>query len=405
MASSKIVLRKNKKKSDGTCPLALRIIKDRKTRFIFLGHYILEKDWDSQLCKVKKSHPNSARLNNALIKKMAEASDMILETESSDESKSAKDIENKIKRSNKTVSFFELAKQRIDSYRGKGTYSVANAEQSIVNNIKKFIKGEELYFTDISTSFIEKYKTFCITKLGHKTRTVTNQLIFIRTMFNIALSENIVEQKYYPFAGEKEKIRIGKGLKIGLNIDEVKRIESLELEPDTQIWHARNVWLFSFYFAGIRISDVLEMTWGDIKDSRLWYVMNKNEKPISLKVPDKAKTILNNYHIDNCKLDDFIFPYLRDVKIDSQRDLFVKSRNGARLINDYLKRIADMCEIDKNLSNHIARHTFGNLAGDKIHPLMLQKLYRHSDLKTTINYQANFIHKEADEALDNVIGF
>jgi hypothetical protein len=34
---------------------------------------------------------------------------------------------------------------------------------------------------------------------------------------------------------------------------------------------------------------------------------------------------------------------------------------------------------------------------------MLQKLYRHSDLKTTIGYQSNFIHKSADDALDAVI--
>ncbi len=54
---------------------------------------------------------------------------------------------------------------------------------------------------------------------------------------------------------------------------------------------------------------------------------------------------------------------------------------------------------------HIARHSFGNIAGDTIQPLMLQKLYRHSDLKTTINYQANFIHKDADKALDRVLNF
>lgn len=59
--------------------------------------------------------------------------------------------------------------------------------------------------------------------------------------------------------------------------------------------------------------------------------------------------------------------------------------------------------IEKKLSNHMARHTFGNIAGDRIHPLMLQKLYRHSDLKTTLIYQANFIHKEADEALEKVL--
>jgi hypothetical protein len=54
---------------------------------------------------------------------------------------------------------------------------------------------------------------------------------------------------------------------------------------------------------------------------------------------------------------------------------------------------------------HIARHTFGNISGDKIPIQMLQKLYRHSDIKTTMGYQANFIHKDADDALDAVISF
>jgi hypothetical protein len=36
---------------------------------------------------------------------------------------------------------------------------------------------------------------------------------------------------------------------------------------------------------------------------------------------------------------------------------------------------------------------------------MPQKIYRYSNLKATINYQANFIHKEADDALDAVINF
>lgn len=35
---------------------------------------------------------------------------------------------------------------------------------------------------------------------------------------------------------------------------------------------------------------------------------------------------------------------------------------------------------------------------------MLQKLYRHTSITTTINYQANFMFKDADDALDAVIG-
>ena len=171
------------------------------------------------------------------------------------------------------------------------------------------------------------------------------------------------------------------------------------------MWHTKNVWLISFYFAGIRISDVVKLKWSDFKNGRLYYVMNKNEKPISLKVPVKAEGILSFYRISKNENKGFVFPFLKLANINDPEDVFTKSRNATKLFNKHLKRIANQCNIDKNLSNHIARHSFGNIAGDRIHPLMLQKLYRHSDLKTTLNYQANFIHKDADEALDSVINF
>ena len=56
MAAIKIVRRKNKQRKDGTAPLALRISKDYKTNYSFLGQYVLEKDWDEQQGKVKKTH-------------------------------------------------------------------------------------------------------------------------------------------------------------------------------------------------------------------------------------------------------------------------------------------------------------------------------------------------------------
>jgi hypothetical protein len=36
---------------------------------------------------------------------------------------------------------------------------------------------------------------------------------------------------------------------------------------------------------------------------------------------------------------------------------------------------------------------------------MLQKLYRHTNIETTTGYQANFIHKDADSALEAVLNF
>ncbi len=443
MASIKIVRRKNKQRKDGTAPLALRISKDYKTNYQFLGQYVLEKDWDAERGRVKVSYLNAKRLNNYLLKKLTEAQDVVFAT---NDKATSKEVKDKVKGRLRKNSFFYIASERIKAKYDCGIYSVAQAELSILYNIEEFLslkkslskevaikdikerrrirvskarngeyimldglidfsKNRTLYFEDISTAFINKYKTFCTAYLGQKTRTVTNQLIFIRTLFNIAIKDGVVDEKCYPFAGEKEKIRVGSGLKIGLTKEEIEKIEALDLERGSTIWHTHNVWLIAFYFAGIRISDVVQLKWSDFNDGRLMYVMNKNEKPLSLKIPDKASHILEEYKIDKKTNNGYVFPFLASVNRNDPKDIFNKSRNASRLFNKYLKRIATLCDIDKNLSNHIARHSFGNIAGDTIHPLMLQKLYRHSDLKTTINYQANFIHKDADEALDKVINF
>ncbi|WZL89994.1 tyrosine-type recombinase/integrase [Salinimicrobium sp. 3283s] len=443
MASIKIVLRKNMIKKDGTIPLALRISENYKTNYHWLGYYVLEKDWDKKFQKVKKSHPNHKKLNYLLMKKITQAQDLYFHSE---DDLTPRQIKNKLKGPGGSQSFFAVAAERVKQKHDKGTFSVAKSELSILYNLEEFLnlkttqkkdevikaikerrrvrvsktrkgqysfedaisyfkKNTRLEFREINASFLNKYKVFCSTYMDHKTRTITNQLIFIRTLFNVAMKDGIVSSKYYPFAGDKEKIRIGSGNKIGLTAEEVTKIENLAAESHSSIWHTRNVWLVSFYFAGIRISDVVALKWTDIKDGRLYYVMNKNEKPLSFKVPDKAKTIFNLYLMDKTENNGYIFPFLKDADQQDPKSVFLKMRNATKVLNKFLKRIADECKIDKNLSNHIARHTFGNIAGDKIHPLMLQKLYRHSDLKTTLNYQANFIHRDADDALDSVINF
>ena len=87
------------------------------------------------------------------------------------------------------------------------------------------------------------------------------------------------------------------------------------------------------------------------------------------------------------------------------RDELAKTKTATKKFNKYLSRVADKAKIDKKLTMHIARHSFGNIAGDAIPLQMLQKLYRHTSITTTINYQANFMHQDTDDALDKVINF
>ena len=53
MASIKILLW-NKVNKEGKYPIAIRIIKDRKPSYTYIGHYIKKTDWDAKNAKVKK---------------------------------------------------------------------------------------------------------------------------------------------------------------------------------------------------------------------------------------------------------------------------------------------------------------------------------------------------------------
>lgn len=70
-----------KPKVDGTMPLCIRITRDLKLSYANLGYYVAEMDWDeiAQRVRKRKRYPNSTRLNNLLLKKLAEVTDTMFE--------------------------------------------------------------------------------------------------------------------------------------------------------------------------------------------------------------------------------------------------------------------------------------------------------------------------------------
>lgn len=227
----------------------------------------------------------------------------------------------------------------------------------------------------------------------------------MRSVYAHAPKNGVVTKKQSPFGENGIKIKFPESVKISLTTDEVKRLEEAELSDAAQV-HARNLWLFSFHFAGMRVSDIFRMRWSDIRDARLHYTMGKNNKGGSLKIPEKALSIIEQYvHLKENK-DDLIFPELKSCnfedKFKTQRTIAFKTSAIGKCL---LTHVAKAAEIDKKLTMHIARPHLRQYFGDKIPIQMLQKLYRHSSITTTIGYQGNFIHKDADDALDAVLAF
>lgn len=428
MATIKVVLRRKQNK-DGTFPLALRITKDRKTSYIHLGYNVSEKDWNADAQRVRKSHANAVRLNNLIAKKLADASDAALELDAQQSPATSRVIKRKLKPAAEVL-FFAQAELYLSRLQSAGNFNCWHADGPRLRNFKAFVlgtrsiegeiparsrasklpawpgvlPGADVPFQQIDVGLLRRFRLHLKAR-DLSERTIANYLMAVQAVFSQAIKDGVLDAKHFPFGSDKIHIKLPESQKVGLSPVDVGRLEAAEL-PKPHWATARDLWLTSFYFAGMRAADVFQLRWSDFRDGRLHYVMGKNNKPVSLKVPEKARAVLARYEDAKTGPDDFVFPYLKGFA--HLGDAFALQKRIATLVSQcdmiLTKRVAPAAEIEGKLSMHIARHTFATLAGDKIPVQMLQKLYRHSDIKTTLAYQSAFIHKDADDALDAVLG-
>lgn len=122
-----------------------------------------------------------------------------------------------------------------------------------------------------------------------------------------------------------------------------------------------------------------------------------------MKIPDKALRILEQYKASQREKDDLVFSELKGVDFS---DEFITKRTIAIKISSVDKwlrtKVAPAAEIDKKLTMHLTRHFFAQQATE-IPIQILQKLYCHSSIITTMQYQSNFTTQQTDDALDKVL--
>ena len=274
-----VILRSNKKPNKrGQYPLALQIIRDRKTSVVHIGEMILPEEWDGT--QVTKAHPNSVRLNNKIRKKLAEATDKSLEHDDA----SAKVLKQKIKPTNKET-FFGQAKLYLDNLKKAKKYNRWSADKPRIKHFQEY--AGDVSFKAITKTYLESFKANLIDKRGITERTALNYMVVIRSVYSQAVDQKLISKDFYPFGKNGFKIKFPESSKIGLTKKEVTTLETIDL-PEYEN-RARQIRLTSYYFAGMRISDVLSLRWSDIPDGRLHYVMGKNNKGVFKKTRESAK--------------------------------------------------------------------------------------------------------------------
>jgi hypothetical protein len=112
-SNAKIVLRKKSNK-EGLYPLAIRITKNRRSTYQYIGHYIELEAWDEKNIRVKKSNSNSDNLNSLLSLKLSEANKALINLQYDKKDASANQIKKEIYSSINSSTFFELAQEHLN---------------------------------------------------------------------------------------------------------------------------------------------------------------------------------------------------------------------------------------------------------------------------------------------------
>ena len=153
----------------------------------------------------------------------------------------------------------------------------------------------------------------------------------------------------------------------------------------------KDIFLFSCY-SGLAYADVQKLKRSEIvigMDGEKWIFTKRQKTDSSSRIPllPAALQILNRYaEHPQCKFGDKVLPVLSNQKM-----------------NAYLKEIADVCGITKNLTYHIARHTFATTVtlSNGVPIETVSKMLGHRNLKTTQHY-AKILDKKISEDMKSL---
>ena len=193
----------------------------------------------------------------------------------------------------------------------------------------------------------------------------------LRKMVNLAVREEwLVKDPFIKFKLKFEKKERG-----FLTPDELQRIEEKEFHID-RLNQTRDIFIFSCY-TGLSYAEVYDLTSDHIitgLDGKLWIQGQRRKSKEWFKVPllPQAKAIVDTY-ADHplAQANGKVLPVYTNQKT-----------------NAYLKEIAILCEVGKNLTYHLARHTFATTVtlSNGVPIESVSKMLGHTSLRTTQVY-------------------
>lgn len=238
-----------------------------------------------------------------------------------------------------TKRFTTSEKWSVEGNRMKGTSAESKATNSYLDALKA--KVSDIDIRKIDHEFITSYEFYLKTVCNCCQNTTSKYIKNFGKIIHICLANGWLERN--PFINYKSKmVEVERAF---LSQDEIETMFNKEFTTD-RLNQVKDIFLFSC-FTGLAYSDVKKLSYKNIGigvDSERWIFINRTKTDTRSNIPllPIASAILKKY--EN-----------HPQVVNQERLLPILSNQK---MNSYLKEIADLCGINKELTFHIARHTF-----------------------------------------------
>ncbi|MEY8758996.1 phage integrase SAM-like domain-containing protein [Chryseobacterium tongliaoense] len=286
-------------------------------------------------------------------------------------------VNGKYKCQNSVLEEFQEHNDEISALVRTGEYSDGTRERYVTarSHVQEFINykygRKDLSFSALNYEFVKNYELYLKTvrKCSNNTslKYISN---FKKIVLRAVAKEIIPKDPFKLFTSKKTKIK-----KRPLTKVELHRIEEKEFSSN-RLTVVRDIFVFQCY-TGLSYIDAFQLKWQDIKvaeDGSMWIMSSRQKSKSGTDIPLLPKAI------------EIIAKYNNDLDC-IRRGAVLPGRSNQKM-NEYLKEIADLCDVFETLNTHKARRTFASTItlnnGVSIH--VVKEMLGHSSVKQTEEY-------------------
>lgn len=373
-------VKRTKTNVNGLLPIFIRITVNGERIEFSTKRFTPSDKWSVEGNRMKGTSAEARATNSYLDTLKSKVYDYQQQLIREDEEVNTENMRNKIlgieKRSHMIVGIFQQHNDEIKALIGKDYAAATHVRyETSLKHTEDFLKWKykvsDIDIRKIDHEFITSYEFYLKSVCNCCQNTTSKYIKNFGKIIRICLANGWIQKN--PFINYKSKmVEVERAF---LSMEEIETMLNKVFVSD-RINLVKDIFLFSC-FTGLAYADVKKLSRKNIAigvDGERWIYINRTKTDTRSNIPilPIASYLLEKYE-DHPQVvnQDKLLPLLSNQKM-----------------NSYLKEIADACGINKELTFHIARHTFATTVtlSNGVPIESVSKMLGHKNLKTTQHY-------------------